>query len=139
MIVIDATNLIAGRISTFATKKALLGDKIVIVNSEKAVLSGNKYTLFKAYKRRYSMGVPSKGPFMPRMADRFLRRIIRGMLPYKQPRGVAAFKNIMCYIGVPEEFKSSETISIEGANISKLPNLKYLTIGEICKNLGGRQ
>jgi len=43
--IIDATNLIAGRLATFVAKKALLGEEIEIVNSEKAVLTGKKSDL----------------------------------------------------------------------------------------------
>ena len=48
--IIDATNMIAGRIATHIAKKALLGEDIVILNSEKAVLTGNKDWLLSRFQ-----------------------------------------------------------------------------------------
>ena len=101
-------------------KKALEGEDIVIINCEKAVVSGTKKNLLAKYKRMRSMGIHTKGPFWPRMPDRFVKRTIRGMVPYKQPKGRAAFRKIKCYIGVPEEFKDKKADTIQKANSSKM-------------------
>lgn len=133
MIIIDAKDAIVGRIATVAAKKALQGEKVAVINCEKAVLSGTKKRLVADWKRKFSMGVPRKGPFIHRSPDRFVRRIIRGMLPYKKPRGAEAFKNIMCYIGAPE--MQGDSLVIEGASAERLE--LYVTVGTICKELGG--
>lgn len=135
MIIIDAKEAIAGRVATFAAKQALLGEEIAIINCEQAVVTGKKTTIIADWRRKFAMGVPRKGPFIPRLADRFLRRMIRGMLPYKTPRGIAAFRRIMCYVGDPKI--EGTPIVIEGASVDKLPNMKYVTIGALCKVLGG--
>ncbi len=131
---IDATNLILGRMASFAAKKALLGETVNVVNCEKAVVTGNKKTLLLQFKRKRDMGIPSKGPFYPRSPEQIVKRTIRGMLPYKKEKGRKAFKKIKCYTGVPENIKNSETI--KNADVSKVPNLKYLTLEEISKHLG---
>ena len=136
--IIDATNLISGRLASLVAKKALLGEKIDIVNCEKAIVTGNKDQIFKRFKQKKDMGIPLKGPYLPRQADRLLRRTIRGMLPYKQPKGVDAFKRVMCWKGVPEQFKNQKIETVEKINVSKLPNLKYVTMGEISTFLGGK-
>ena len=133
---IDATNLILGRMASFAAKKALLGETINIVSCEKAVVTGNKKALLLDFKRKRDMGIPSKGPFFPRSPERIVKRTIRGMLPYKQEKGMKAFKRIKCYKGVPENIKNIETI--KEADISKVPNLKYLRLEQISKYLGGK-
>ena len=130
---IDATNLIVGRLATVAAKKALLGEVVNIVNCEKAVVTGNKKSILLAFKRKRDMGIPSKGPFFPRSPERIVKRVIRGMLPYKREKGMKAFKRIKCYVGVPEDIKNLETI--KEANVSKMPNLKYLKLEEISKYL----
>lgn len=130
---IDATNLIMGRVATVAAKKALLGETINVVNCEKAVITGNKKSILLAFKRKRDMGIPSKGPFIHRSSDKIVKRAIRGMLPYKQEKGIKAFKRIKCYIGVPEDTKNLETI--KEANVSKMPNLKYLKLEKISKYL----
>ncbi|MBU1201817.1 MAG: 50S ribosomal protein L13 [Nanoarchaeota archaeon] len=134
--IIDATNLIIGRMSTFIAKKALQGEQIDIINSEKAVITGDKKKLMAAYRRKREFGAPLVGPYFPRQPDKFVKRTIRGMLPYKQPRGLAAFKNIKCYVGVPEELKDKKPETIKEASIEKLSNIKYLTVNEICKSMG---
>ncbi len=130
--IIDATNLIVGRIATVVAKKALLGEKIDIINCEKAIMTGSKAEIHARYKKKRAMGIPTKGPFIQRMPDRFVRRIIRGMLPYKQEKGRKAYESIMCYIDVPDELKDQKAETIETANVKKVPNLKYVTIQEIC-------
>jgi len=131
---IDATDLIVGRMASVAAKKALLGETVNIVNCEKAVITGNKKDLLFEFKRIVDMGIPTKGPFFSRSADKIVKRTVRGMLPHRQDKGRKAFKRVRCYIGIPEGIKDLETIKI--ANISKVPNLKYLRIGDISKFLG---
>lgn len=136
--IIDANNKIAGRIASYAAKQALLGEKIDVINCEKAILSGSKEVVFSKYKKRKDMGSPRKGPFISRLPDRFMRRIIRGMLPMDRARGKEAFKRVMCHIGVPSELKGKPCTEIPGANADKLITMKKTTIGEVCKFLGGK-
>ncbi len=136
--IIDASNLIVGRFATVAAKNALLGEKVDIINCEKAFMTGSRAEIVERYKKKRAMGIPSKGPFIPRMPDRFVRRVIRGMLPHRQAKGREAFKRIMCYIGVPDNFKDQEKETFEKANVKKVPNLKYMCIGDICRIMGGK-
>ncbi len=137
MIVIDGKDLVAGRLATFAAKKALEGEVIRIINADKVILSGNPKTIIKDYTERIHRGNALKGPYQPRRADLILKRIIRGMLPYKKERGLKAFKRIKAYIGEPEEFKGkAETIkeiSFGNSNI-----VKFITLGELSKRIGGK-
>lgn len=137
--IIDATNSIVGRIATLAAKQALLGEEIIVVNCEKAYITGRKKYITDDYLRKRKQGTWATGPFYHRQPDRLVRRIIRGMLPYKQEKGKSAFKRIMCYMGVPEEFKNQEMLIIEKALISKVPNLKYVSIKEISQLLGAKR
>ena len=114
--IIDADNLILGRMATFVAKKALLGEKIDIINCEKAVMTGNKKTILSKFRWKREIGRPTKGPFIHRRADMIVRRSLRGMLPYKQEKGKTAFERIMCHVGVPEECKDKETQKIERKN-----------------------
>jgi large subunit ribosomal protein L13 len=82
---------------------------------------------------RKEIGGPMTGPFFPKQPDRLVRRTIRGMLSYKEGRGKKAFKNIMCYIGVPDEYKEEKPISLNKIDVSKLPNYKFITVKELCK------
>mgnify|MGYP002637277456 CR=1 FL=1 len=131
MIVIDAKELIAGRLATFAAKKALLGEEVRIVNSEQVIITGNKVEIFAKYKSLREKGEPFHGPFFPTKCEAILKRMIRGMLPYKKGRGSDALKRIKCYNKVPLEFKDAEKITIESANVSKLSNPKYITLKDV--------
>ena len=137
---VDAKNLIAGRLASFAAKTALLGNKVVIVNSEQAVISGDPVLVVDRYRyRRSETGNLVKGPFISRLPEMFLKRLLRGMLPHHQARGREAFKNIMCYFRVPDEFKDKKFTTLDNADITKKPHIsKYVSIGTICKKLGGR-
>lgn len=134
--IIDAENTILGRLATMAAKKALLGEKVSIINAEKAIVSGDKHKVFAHYQQRYARGTPSTGPFFPRMPDRFVRRTVRGMLPLTTQRGREAYKRVLCYSGVPEQFKDQE-ITVIDAKKTKLPNTKYTTVRDITRNMGG--
>jgi len=135
--IIDAKDLIVGRMASKIAKQALLGDKIHVVNAELAVLSGKKEVILKKWQHRMEMGQPQQGPYVQRRPDRFLRRTIRGMLPYKQAKGKEAFERVMCYIGVPPEFEGKDFSTVEGAHLRKLPNLRYMNIQQLCQEIGG--
>ena len=137
--IIDAKDLILGRMATFVAKKALLGEKIDVINCEKAIILGSKKDIFGKYIHRGTRGGPFHGPFIPKMPDRFVRRSIRGMLNYKQSRGREAFERIMCYISVPNVFKDKKIEKVEGADISRIKTLKYVSVGDVCKILKGKQ
>jgi len=132
--IIDAADMIVGRMGTVVAKKALLGETIDIVNCEKAIITGKRSFLISEFNRRQNLGT-FKGPFLPKMPDRFVKRIIRGMLPYKNERGLKAFKRIKCHIGVPDEFNGKEMSRIKEAHISKVKNLDYMNIAEICRSM----
>lgn len=137
--IIDATDLLVGRMATRVAKKALLGETINIVNCEKAVISGNKKQILAKYVQKLQRGEIRKGPFVYRRPDLFVKRIIRGMLPRKKARGRAAISRVKCYLGVPEELKKEKTETITEANYSKLPSYKVVTVKELCKLIGWRE
>lgn len=134
--IIDATNLIIGRMSTVAAKRALEGETIDVVNAELAVITGDRKFLLDKYLHKVSMGMPKTGPFFQRTEDRFLRRVIRGMLPYKNPKGKVAYQRVKCHVGIPDEFKGKKMESIAAADVTKTQNLKYITLKELCSLLG---
>ena len=136
--IIDANNLVLGRMASYVAKKALLGNGIDIVNCEKAIIIGKKKEIYDRHKKRLKRGVHSKGPFLPRMPDRFVKRTIRGMLPYKTAKGSIVFKNIKCHIGVPDKFKNEKIETMENIDISKNNVIDYIRIKEICSSLGGK-
>lgn len=138
MIIIDAKDLILGRLASFAAKKALLGEEIKIINAEKSVISGNRRFLLEKYKNKFDRGATLFGPYFPRRPERIVRRTIRGMLPFKTTRGRDAYKRVMCYIGVPQELAKEKAITLKEANLSKLPTTRYMLVSAISKHLGAK-
>lgn len=135
--IIDAEDQILGRLASFAAKKALLGENVDIINCEKAVITGSKAHIIRKYGLKRSIGQPRKGPFIPRRPDLFVRRSIRGMLPYKTYRGKNAYSKIKCHTGTPENL-TGEGVKLEKSHISKLMSLKYVRVDEVCEMLGAK-
>jgi len=138
MIVYDAENQVLGRLSAAIAKNLLKGEKVFVVNCEKAVVAGNpKYTQQK-YLQKIWRGDVIHGPFFPKTPDGIFRRTVRGMLPWHRPKGRNAYKNLRVFIGLPEEFKNRELKKVEGASASKLKT-KALSLGEISLSIGGKR
>lgn len=135
--VIDATGLILGRMASVVAKRLLNGEKIIIVNAEKAIISGDKYMVVGQYHDYLQIGHPGKGPLHPRRPDRIVRRAIRGMLPYKQPRGRDSLKRLRVYMGVPAELRDKPMETIPEASASKLKGRRYITVLEMSRHIGG--
>ena len=70
---IDAKNRIVGRLGTFVAKKALLGEKIDIINAEQAVISGKRAEVLGKFKQRVERGTWAKGPHYKRDPDMLLK------------------------------------------------------------------
>ena len=139
MKVYNGEGQLLGRMATKIAKDVLMGEEVRVVNCDKVVVSGRSVKIFADMKTRQDRrGYPLKSQKRPRMADRFVRRAIRGMLPWKTTRGREAFSRVMCYVGVPAEFASAELVTVENANVSKLTKSKHVTVADIIKSLGGK-
>ena len=126
-IIIDAEDSVMGRIATFAAKQALLGKKIIILNCEKAIVTGDRKMIEAEFREKSIRGgTAQKGPYFSRNPERIMKRVIRGMLPYKKQRGATAFENIKCFKGIPENYLSSEKINVKRPIKSKYIHLSQL-------------
>jgi len=135
---VNADGLIVGRMSSKVAKRLLNGEKVIIVNAEKAVLSGKKKSKVTEAKEFLEVGAPRKGPFHYRRPDRILRKTVRGMLPFKQPKGKNAYKKLKVFIGVPEDLKGQQMITLKEAQAAKLKG-PYFTLAELAKEIGWNQ
>lgn len=131
--VIDADNSILGRLSSVVAKSLLQGEDIVIVNAEKAIVTGNARTTIVRYIQRSGIRTksnPLKGPFFPRTSEGIVRRTVRGMLPWKKPRGKTAFKRLKVCRGIPRDFLETPLERVQNADASNL-RCKFITVGDI--------
>jgi len=133
--VIDASNLIMGRMASVVAKRLLSGESIVIVNAEKATISGKRLSRVREARAFLEIGHPGKGPFHPRRPDQIVRRTVWGMLPHRLPKGQVALRRLRVFLGVPLEFKDVAFQTIPEADVNKL-KCPYLTVGEFAKEIG---
>jgi len=133
--IINADGLIMGRMASIVAKRLLNNEEIVIVNSEKTVLSGKKKIKVKEAKEFLEAGSPERGPFHYRRPDRIVRKTVRGMLPYKQSKGKQAYKRLKVFIGIPDELKDKKIETLVKAQAEKLTCPSF-TVGELAKEIG---
>ncbi len=133
--VINADGLILGRMATYIAKRLLNGEELVIINAEKAILSGKKRSKLKDAIEFLSVGQYRRGPFHYRRPDRIVRKSVRGMLPFKQPKGKQAYKRLKVYMGVPSNLKDQKMETLPNAQAKKL-TCPYFTVGEFSKEIG---
>ena len=129
--VIDADGAVLGRLASLIAKRLLLGEEIIVINAEKAIVTGSKERIMERFSAKRERGDPIKGPFYPSRPDKLFKRVVRGMLPRKKKRGREALKRLKVYIDNPE--------NLEGEKIGKRVDeikCKYMRLGEICKLLG---
>jgi len=131
--IVDAEGAILGRLAAKIAKELLKGENIIVINSEKIVVSGNPKAVFKRFHEKRKRGDPHKGPFYPRYPERILKRTVRGMLPYKKQKGIKAFRKLKVFMRNPDNLK--------GEKISKTSddlNCKFVTLEQLCKKLGAK-
>jgi large subunit ribosomal protein L13 len=134
----DVTGQVLGRVSTIIAKDLLKGEKVIVVNCEKSILSGNpKYTT-ETYARKFKRGDTIHGPFFPRVPDRLFKRTVRGMLNYKKPRGRNALDNLTVFIGIPEKLSGKTFDRAKAKDVSDLKT-KYITLEDLSTAIGAKK
>ena len=134
--VIDADGNVLGRLCTSVAKKILKGEEVVVVNAEKAIVTGNRDDILAQYKQKTDRGKVIHGPFYPRRADLILKRTVRGMLPWDKPKGRDAYRLLKVYVGVPKELEAVEKLKLMGA--TNLSRDRYVTLSEVSEHLGSK-
>ena len=75
-IIIDAEGGIFGRLCSFSAQKALEGNEVIIVNSEKAIITGNRSDIINKYKTlRKKGGTSRKGPKYSKIPSMILNKM----------------------------------------------------------------
>ncbi len=134
---VNAEGQVVGRMCSKVAKLLLNGEEVIILNAEKAVFSGKKKSKIAEAHLFLEVGAPQRGPFHYRRPDRFLRKTVRGMLPFKQPKGKNAYKRLKAYMGIPTEYKDQKMITFDDALSSDLKG-PHFTLAELAKEIGWR-
>ncbi|MFB3889457.1 MAG: 50S ribosomal protein L13 [Candidatus Bathyarchaeia archaeon] len=133
--VVNGEGLILGRMCSKVAKRLLSGEQIIIVNAEKTVLSGKRKMKVTEAKEFLEVGAPERGPFHSRRPDRIVRKTVRGMVPWKQPKGKVAYKRLKVFMGVPDELKGQKMETFAEASSAKLKG-PHFTLGELAVQVG---
>jgi large subunit ribosomal protein L13 len=135
--VVNAEGQIVGRMGSKIAKLLLKGEEVVILNAEKSVVSGKRKSKIAEAKEFLEVGAPERGPFHYRRPDRYLRKTVRGMLPFKQPKGKNAYKRLKVFMGIPSDYKNQTMISFDDAISTDLKG-PHFTLAEMAKEIGWR-
>jgi large subunit ribosomal protein L13 len=156
-LVIDATNMVLGRMAT-QTASILLQKKpyftvgskegtveinpadhkdVYIINADKAIISGDPQKTTKRYLQRIHIKTntnPRRGPFHPRTPENIIKRSIRGMIPHRQYKGKSAYSKLKVFVGTPSFLEKEKAIHFKDADASKF-NCKRITVGELARRI----
>ncbi|TRZ54107.1 50S ribosomal protein L13 [archaeon] len=128
--VIDADGAVLGRLASSVAKKLLNGANVTVTNIEKAIITGEPDMIYQKYKHKRERGDRNKGPFYPRQPDRLFQRVVRGMLPHRQKRGMDALRKLKIVMG-----KTDVAGERTSKNIDNIKS-KYETLGHLSERLG---
>lgn len=126
--VINAENRVLGRLASEIARKAKNGESVRVVNSEKAVISGDEDEVIADYRQKYERGSKYTGPHYPKRPDKILKRTVRGMLPDNGDF------DIKTYLTVPHEFDEVEEADVKSGD--DLKNRNYVKLGDVSKAIG---
>ena len=144
--VYNAEDKVLGRLASIVAKQLISATKagedtrVIIVNAEKAVVSGKRTTEMSDDRKQYELNRARKGPSDPRMPDQILKRTVRGMLPYqKNSSGRAALRALRVEIGTPTDLSGDLPDGCEWGDSSKierpLPE-RFVRLSDISKEVG---
>lgn len=142
--IIDTDGLILGRLASKIAKMVLLGDNVVLINTNGIQISGNKNDIidhYIQYKNVRTASNPKKGPFRVGFQPHtFIKKTIKPMLP-KNERGKIAMKRIHSYIyDIPEDKKAKygkpEEVKFGKKFQATRLGRKKISVGEVCKIIG---
>lgn len=138
-IVVNAENAVVGRLASRVAKLLLEGYRVYIVNVDKAVITGKRKRVLEDFTRRLwiksNVNPRRHGPFKPRSPEGIFRRVVRGMLPRRKPRGKSAYKRLRVYRGVPTSLSGKDFIVFDDVLYRENP-YGAVTLYEVAKSIG---
>ncbi|MBI2076161.1 MAG: 50S ribosomal protein L13 [Candidatus Aenigmarchaeota archaeon] len=129
---VDGKDAVLGRLASSVAKELLKGNEVVIANADKIIITGNPKKILGMYLQRRRRG-DFHGPFFPKQPELIVRRAVRGMLPYKTKKGMAAYKRLRVYTNVPDDIKEMTSIG------TKQVKSDFIYIADLAKGLGWKQ
>ena len=98
-VVYDGDGAVLGRLASVVAKDLLKGSEVDVINCENLMVSGDKKLFADKIlrKRRMGCGSSMKGPKFSMSADKLVKRMVRGMLPWDRTKGREAFRRLRVY------------------------------------------
>jgi len=140
-VVVDCRGHLLGRLASAVAKELLMGQRVVLVRAEEILISGsfirNKIKYLEFLKKRVNTN-HNRGPFHYRAPSKILWRAIRGMLPHKTKRGMAALERLKIFEGVPPPYDKTKRVVVPDAlKVTKLrPGRKTTLLGRLSHEVG---
>lgn len=107
--------LLRGKYKPSFTPHVDCGDNVIVINAEKVVLTGNKWT-DRVYLRYtgYPGGQREATPavLLDKGANRLMLKVVKGMLP-KNKLGAALLKNLHVYAGTEHKHEAQQPKTID--------------------------
>jgi large subunit ribosomal protein L13 len=140
ILVIDGENQVLGRLASIVAKKLKLGYRVVVLNTEKIVVSGERRMVVDSYKLLFNI-TTHRNPYItgvrrPRTPPRLFKSAVEDMLP-KNRLGKEAIRRLKAHIGVPDEYRGKEAVKFPEADASRLAR-KYVRLGDVAREMGWR-
>jgi large subunit ribosomal protein L13Ae len=139
--IIDGRGHLLGRLAAVVAKELLKGGKVTILRAEQINVSGthirNKFK-FLRYLKLTNISNPRKGPKHYRSPAHMFWRVIRGMLPYRVPRGREAMFRLKVFEGMPMPWATKRKMCVIPAlrHLRLQPGRPYTTLGAIAHDVG---
>ena len=93
---------------------------------------------YAAFKRKRCNVNPQRGPIHERAPSRIFWRTVRGMIPHKTPRGMAALARLKVFEGVPPPYDQMQRKVVpEALRVLRLkPTRDYCHLGRLAMEVG---
>ena len=134
-----------GRLAATVAKELLCGQRIVVVRCEQIVLSGSLFRRkldYEAWRRISHQTNPKRnGPWHYKAPSRLFWRAVRGMLPRKTKRGMAALERLKVFEGIPFPYSNRTRRCVPRAlRVVRLAAIrKSCQLGELSEKVGWNQ
>eukprot|EP00913_Durusdinium_trenchii_P021310 g20023.t1 len=141
-IVIDAEGLVVGRLATLVANrlrgkhKATYtphvddGDNVIVINAEKVVFTGKKYSDKKYYWHTgYPGGIKertARAIIEGRFPERVVEKAVERMIP-RGPLGRRQMKNLRVYAGSNHPHEAQQPVALDVASLNKKNGRSYAT------------
>ncbi|GCA63727.1 ribosomal protein L13, eukaryotic/archaeal [Kipferlia bialata] len=140
-VVIDCSGHLVGRLASVCAKDLMEGKHITLVRCEEANISGafirNKLKYMRFLHKSTNTN-HTKGPFHHRCPSAIVHRTIRGMIPHKTARGMAAMSRLQTFDGCPPPFDRTKRMVVpEALRVMRLkPTRKFTVLKRVSEECG---